>query len=154
MNKQELRKIAKNGESSKVEFKTADAHVFERIRDVLNNFPEIHVAILFGSAVKNRLTPDSDIDIAVSGEHPLEYSQKSDLHYALSTVLSHEVDLIDLHEVSGLILRQVLGTGVIVKKDSTTLFAALLKKMWYNQADMMPHTLMILKKHCRRFAYG
>gem|GEM_PF-4307950 len=33
------------------------------------------------------------------------------------------------------------------------LLAELLKKMWYNQADMMPHTTMIMRKQVRRFSH-
>ncbi|CAN2042047.1 DNA polymerase III subunit beta [Candidatus Magnetomoraceae bacterium gMMP-15] len=128
--------------------------IIKRIKQILENYPEIFAATLFGSAVKNRLKPDSDIDIAVAARQPLSYEQKIDLFLALSKVLPREIDLIDLQAVAGPILQNALCKGIVVKKTSTVLFAELIKKMWYNQADMMPYSMMIMKKHCERFIYG
>lgn len=125
----------------------------ESIPRVLNDFPEIKVAILFGSAARDRLTPDSDVDIAVAGQGPLVLEMKAALVAHLSEALHHDVDLIDMQLVSGIILQQALCTGVILKSDDVV-YPALLKKMWYNQSDMMPLTRMVLEKHCRRFVHG
>jgi predicted nucleotidyltransferase len=55
---------------------------------------------VFGSAVRGRLRPNSDIDMAVSGLPPLEYfsaiSQASDL-------IGRPVDLVDLDDDSRLV---------------------------------------------------
>lgn len=40
----------------------------ERIRDVLERFPEVTKAILFGSRAKGTARPGSDIDLALYGE--------------------------------------------------------------------------------------
>jgi len=132
----------------------SQADLIARIQKILAAYPEILIAILFGSAGKGRLTAGSDIDIAVAAGHPLSYEQKNELHRALSRALPYEVDLIDLQSVSGVILQQALCTGVIVQKKSPAHLAALLKKMWFNQADMMPYTRLILKKHSERFVNG
>jgi len=58
--------------------------------------------------------------------------------------LKKEVDLVDLQDVSGLILEQALCKAVIVKNDDHELYARLLKRLWYNQADMMPYVKQIL----------
>jgi len=127
--------------------------IVESISTVLDDFPEILVATLFGSAVKKRLTPESDIDIGLAAEHPLSYQTTIDLYVALSKNIPYEIDIIDLQSVSGTILKQALCSGVIIKK-SPPLFAILLKRMWFNQADMMPYSRMILRKHCQKFVYG
>ncbi len=126
----------------------------KKLEGVLEEIPEIHYAAIFGSSVKNRLTSESDIDVAVAAEKPLEKELYLQLVNSLNSVLSHPVDLIDLNRVSGPILKQALCTGIVVKKTSPGSLAQLIKKMWYNQADMMPNTLMILKKHCQRFVNG
>jgi len=125
-----------------------------KIREVLKDEPEIGFASLFGSAARDRLTLESDIDIAVAAERPLSYEQRLHLISVFSRVLHREVDLVDLQSVSGPILQQALCKGVHVKKTSLRLLAQLLKKMWYNQADMMPLSRMIAKKHCERFVDG
>ncbi len=124
-----------------------------QLADGLTEFPEIELAFLFGSAAKGRLTAASDLDIAVAADTPLALERKNDIGLALSRLTDREIDLIDLHPVSGTILQQVLCTGMIIKK-SPLLYARFLKKMWFNQADMMPYTRMILEKHCRRFVHG
>ena len=128
--------------------------ITKNIQGSLGDYPDICLAILFGSAAKDRLTPRSDIDIAVAANRPLSFKQRENFLVDLSGRVSHEIDLIDLQAVSGLILSQALCHGIIIKKTSTPLLAALLKKMWYNQADMMPYTEMILKHRSTRFAHG
>lgn len=127
--------------------------ITKNIQGTLEDYPDICLAILFGSAAKDRLTPRSDIDITVAANRPLSFKQRENLLVDLSGRVSQEIDLIDLHTISGLILSQALCHGIIIKT-STPLLAALLKKRWYNQADMMPYTEMILKHRSRRFANG
>ncbi len=126
----------------------------KEIKGVLENISEIHYAAVFGSLVKNRLTSRSDIDIAVAADQPLKKEVHLQLINSLNNVLSHPVDLIDLNRVSGPILKQALCTGIVVKKTSVESLALLIKKMWYNQADMIPNSLMILRRHCERFING
>ncbi len=61
----------------------------DSITKALNDFPDIKVAILFGSATRDRLTPDSDIDIAVAGEQPLALEMKATLVAHLSQRVHH-----------------------------------------------------------------
>jgi len=128
--------------------------IAEKICNILDGYPDILFAAIFGSAAHNRLTPSSDIDIAAAGNRLLTYEEKIELSLALSRALTKEVDLIDLQAVSGLILQEALCSGKIIFNRSPALYASLLKKMWYNQADMMPHTKMILKRSCQRFING
>jgi uncharacterized protein len=126
----------------------------DRIREVLSKFPQIVFATVFGSAATGRITPLSDVDIAIAGERELSFATKMDLSVALSKALGHEVDLVDLHAVSGLILKEALCSGEIIHRGKPAIYAGLLKKMWYNQQDMMPHYRRILKNNCERFVNG
>jgi predicted nucleotidyltransferase len=66
---------------------------------------------VFGSALKGKLRPDSDIDMAVSGLPPRVYfsavSQASDL-------IGRPVDLVDLDDDSGLV-RYLRGSGELIR---------------------------------------
>ena len=126
----------------------------DKIREVLGKFPQIVFATVFGSAASGRITSLSDVDIAIAGERELPYETKIDLCVSLSKALNHEVDLIDLHAVSGLILKEALCSGTIIHRENPAIYAGLLKKMWYNQQDMMPHYRRILKNNCERFING
>ncbi len=144
-----MRKTIKKKQSTSIQ-----EEIINSVGKVLAGYPEIRYAAVFGSLVKNRLTATSDVDIAIAGEKSFSFEFILELANALNDELFHSVDLIDLGVVSGAILQQALCTGVTVKKTSTTLLAGLIKKMWYNQADMMPNVLMSQKRHCARFLNG
>ena len=126
----------------------------KEITRILGEFPEIKVAALFGSAANGRLNDRSDLDIAVAGDSELPFDLKSRVSVKLSLALSREIDLIDLHQVSGTILQQALCTGEFLLKNSQGVLAGLMKKMWYNQADMMPLSKRVRDAQIRRFVDG
>jgi len=122
-----------------------------RITEVLKGFPEVFFATLFGSAAKGRMTEQSDVDIAVAARTRLSIETRGRLAIELSGALGREVDLVDCQAVSGFILEQALCSGVIVKNADHDLYAGLLKRFWYNQADMMPYCRQILEKRNNRW---
>lgn len=123
------------------------------LRHYFQNREDICVAILFGSAAKNRLTPESDIDIAVAARKRLTFEEKATLTFEIARHICRDVDIVDLYAATGPILQQAICTGILIKKRTET-YAALLKKMWFEQADMMPYTKMILEKRCEGFING
>ncbi len=123
------------------------------IRRVLEDYPQIQLAVLFGSAAHDRLTDRSDIDIAVAAQSSLSLDIRIELADRLTQALHREVDLIDLQSVSGTILEQSLCHGRLVLKQDPILYAELIKRLWFNQADMMPYTRRILAERRRRFLY-
>lgn len=117
-----------------------------KIREVLKDEPEIVFALLFGSAARDRLTLESDIDIAVAAERPLSYEQRLHLISVFSRTLPWEVDLVDLQSVSGPILQQALCKGVHIKKTSSPVLAQLLKaKPLKGAMSILPMILRISK---------
>ncbi|MFA5701401.1 MAG: nucleotidyltransferase domain-containing protein [Desulfuromonas sp.] len=127
------------------------ATISTSVNAILDKHPPICLALVFGSASSERLTAASDIDIAIAAQRPLSVDERAVLNIELSNALGREVDLIDLHQVTGLILQQALLTGRTVKKTDTEVYAGLLKKMLYNQADMMPYHRRILEKRSREW---
>ncbi len=119
------------------------------INHTLDDFPEVRFCTLFGSAAQERLTAQSDVDIAVAAQRKLTPEDKVQLSQTLCSALKREVDLVDLQDVSGLILEQALCKAVIVKNDDHELYARLLKRLWYNQADMMPYVKQILEQRAK-----
>lgn len=124
------------------------------VRQVLEQYPQITVAYVFGSAAHDRLTMSSDVDVAVAAETPLSFNLRLDLATRLSEALQREVDLIDLQAVSGVILQQSLCTGKRVLLKDAALHARLIQRLWFEQADMMPYTRRILAERRKRFLYG
>ncbi len=124
------------------------------IRHVLEAYPQIQFATLFGSAARDQLTERSDIDIAVAAQTALSLDNRIELADRLTQALHREVDLIDLQSVSGTILEQSLCHGRLVFKKDAVLYAELIKRLWFSQADMMPYTRRILAERRRRFLHA
>lgn len=53
--------------------------LIQNLQTLLNAHPALKLAILFGSTAKGSARADSDIDIAVLGQHPLTAAEKTDL---------------------------------------------------------------------------
>jgi predicted nucleotidyltransferase len=122
-----------------------------RLRQALEAFPEIRLAILFGSAVEGRLKPDSDLDIAVAAECELPVEDRLVIQDRLASTAGREIDLLDLQAVSGAILQQALSRSQLLIIKDHTLYGNLISRMLFNQADMMPLTRRILDERRRRF---
>jgi uncharacterized protein len=110
----------------------------------LAGYPEIRLAVLFGSLSRGRAQAHSDLDFAVAMARPLASVEKLKLIEGLALVVGRPVDLIDLQSANGLVLTQVLTTGKILRCTDHTLYAELIKKMLFNDADMMPYRRRIL----------
>jgi uncharacterized protein len=126
----------------------------QRIKKVLEHHPQISLAILFGSHATGRATVTSDLDLAVAAERPLLAEEKISLIDALALHFGCPIDIIDLTAVSGPILQQALCKGRILLNKRPSLYAQLMLKLWYNQADFMPYYNRTLRKRVEAFAHG
>ncbi len=130
-----------------------DMDNFKILAEVFTDFPEILLVIIFGSMAKGNASLGSDLDVAVAGLHIMPLDVIVRLQLVLESEFGREVDIVDLQNVNGPILQQILTSGKVLKP-SPALYADLIKKMWFNQADMMPLTKFVLQKHCQRFVNG
>jgi len=128
-----------------------DQRVKTTILHVLEQFPEVKSAYLFGSAARGQLTSRSDIDVAVAAETKLPLQTRLAIAVQLSKAPHREVDLIDLQEVTGEILQQSLCQGINLLQKDAGLYARLIQRLWFDQADMMPYRRRILAERRRRF---
>lgn len=117
----------------------------------LKKFPHVQFAILYGSYAKGTDRTDSDLDLAVAGRDRLSLQVRSDLSAALSAATGKEVDLIDLNEVTGVILGEALCEGKILLLKDKDLYAGLIKKYYFDQADFQPYYDRILEARRKRF---
>jgi len=125
-----------------------------KIIEVVDLFPKIHFVAIFGSYAKNCNRTDSDLDIAIAAEIPMSYQEIMQIKKELGVKLDKEIDLIDLNTVNGLILKEALCSCDIIVKKNTTLYANLIRKLIYDQADMMPYYNRILKKRRENYFYA
>ena len=125
--------------------------IYSSLKKILGQESLVCLGILFGSIVENKQRFESDVDLAVAGERPLTNGEIKNLVEKLSVQLNRPIDLIDLHNTNGTLLHQVLTRGKLIYCDNRTLYAELIKKMLFNQADMMPYHDRILKERRERW---
>ena len=124
------------------------------VKKVLSAELGLKLAILYGSAATGKMRADSDVDIALLFDCPLNAEQKMRLISHLERELLRDVDLVDLSALSGTILKQVLRKGQVLIQTKPGELAELVRKMIYNQTDMMPYVSRTLIERQRRFIHG
>ena len=121
-----------------------------QLKAVLARFPEITLALVFGSVALGRQRADSDLDIAVSADHALSADERRGLIAALATSTGRPIDLIDLTTVSEPLLGQILRYGRKVFGNNT-LYGEIISRHVFEQADFMPYRTRLLAE--RRVAW-
>lgn len=123
----------------------------DRIRSVLGAHREVRLAMLFGSFADPRRPPgyESDIDIAVAGERPLSSGQIHALIEKLALATARPVDMIDLQCAAGVVLRRALTAGRLLLCHDRRLYAELIKRMVFEEADFEPYRRRILEDRRR-----
>ncbi|MEQ1556469.1 MAG: nucleotidyltransferase domain-containing protein [Gallionella sp.] len=127
-----------------------DARLHELLKNTLAQFPQIFLAIVFGSVATGRQRMESDLDIAVGAHQALSVTEKIALINALSDATGRAIDLIDLNDVSEPLLGQIVCLGQRIL-GSDTAFGNLLSRHLFEQADFMPYRTRILAE--RRMAW-
>ncbi|MCL4455827.1 MAG: nucleotidyltransferase domain-containing protein [Nitrospirae bacterium] len=89
------------------------------LKDYFKYKEDILLVFIFGSAVNDRLTRESDIDIAVLFKYIPDFKEIFHLKGDISELIKRETDVVVLNNSSPVIRMQVLRNGVaVVNKDS------------------------------------
>lgn len=120
------------------------------LKETLKQFPQVSLAVLFGSAVSGRQQPQSDLDIAVAAKRPLTANEKIAIIGALAERTGRPIDLVDLNVVTEPLLGQVVRHGRRIL-GSDTLYGELISRHLFEQADFMPYRTRLLAE--RRLAW-
>lgn len=121
-----------------------------QIKEVLQNFSQLNLVVLFGSIASGRQRLDSDLDIAVASRQPLTAQEKIAMISALAACTGRSVDLVDLKVVAEPLLGQILQHGRRIM-GSDTLYGELISRHLFEQADFMPYRSRLLAE--RRLAW-
>ena len=130
------------------------ADIFQTVATTLANEPGIKVALVYGSAAAGKMRPGSDVDVAVLFDRPLDMESRLALWGKLTDALHREVDLVDLYDLGGEILHQILTKGRVIIKNDAQAYYLLLQRMVYNEEDFMPQVRRALRTRIERFANG
>ena len=122
----------------------------QQLREVLSGFPQIMLAILFGSVARGTANAQSDLDLAVIAEKPLQAAEKIQIIEALAMATGRPIDLVDVYAAPEPLLGQVLKHGRRVLGTDQA-YAKLLYRHLIEQADFVPLQNRILSE--RRIAW-
>ena len=108
----------------------------ERLIRTLRRYPNIRLAILFGSRAGGDVRSDSDIDLALLADEPLSGTTVLELMEAISGEFGCPVDIVGLYYVPQPITGQVFK-GIRLLGDNRT-YAELLTRHLIDSADFQP----------------
>ena len=128
--------------------------IIRKSRGVLTPASGVRLALLYGSYAAGTMRMGSDVDIAVLLDRPLDVDQRLALAEQFERALSLTIDLADLYAMSGTILRQILCKGQVLVKNDPIAMETLIRRMIYNQSDVMPIVRRTLEERQKRFIHG
>lgn len=128
--------------------------IISQLNRYFTSTEEIHTVILYGSAVTDNYTLNSDVDVAVAADHLLSPEERVDIHQDLEKLLLCKVDLRDLSNLHGTILYEVLFKGKVIKKENVRYFEKKCIEMVVYRQDIYPILKTGMKRRLREFAGG
>lgn len=129
------------------------AEIETTLGPILAAHPELQCCYVYGSAAEGRLNAASDVDLAVAGASPLSAAQKVALRDECATVLRRDVDVIDLLQATGTLLRNALR-GVCICSRAGKARYQVLRRLVYDQEDLQPLRRRLMEQRKRRFIHG
>jgi len=129
-----------------------DQVVARDLKRILSDQPGIKAAFLFGSASTGEMRIDSDIDVAVWMEEPLDSQEAIELINKISATCLRPVDLIDLRQTDPILLKEILGSGVPVVTPPDDVLENLLQIVVRNEADFLPLLRVARRERVEAFA--
>lgn len=123
--------------------------MLSQLTALLLRYPQIKLAILFGSMAAGSARPDSDIDLGLLAQTPLTADFKLQLIQTIGAEFGRSVDIVDLYHVPEPITGQVFKGIRLVGSDTT--YAKLLTRHLLNVADFLPLHQRILTERRNRW---
>jgi len=131
-------------------FVTGERDAVSQLSAVLSEFPQIELAVLFGSVARGHERPQSDVDVAVAARRALTAAQKIALVEAMAERTGRPIDLVDLRTVAEPLLGQILRHGRRLLGTDRA-YGELISRHLFEQADFMPYRARVLAE--RRAAW-
>ena len=123
--------------------------MLSQLTALLSRYPQIKLAILFGSQATGNARLDSDIDLGLLAQTPLTADFKLQLIQTIGAEFGRPVDIVDLYHVPEPITGQVFK-GIRLIGDNTT-YAELLTRHLLNVADFLPLHQRVLTERRNRW---
>jgi len=121
-----------------------------RILDVLKRYPSVELAIVYGSFARGAEKAGSDLDLAIAGGLPFDAEFKVSLMNDLSLALKREIDLIDLSQASGTVLKEAMCKGVVILNRDHLRYAHILTRMLLDEEDFQKGRARLMKQRRKK----
>ncbi len=130
---------------------TIKPQLARQLTGLLSRYPNIRLAILFGSQANPERQKHfgSDIDLAIMADAPINDHFKMQLIEAISVELDCPVDIVDVNEAPEPILGEVFKGQRLLGDNAV--YASLLTRHLLNTADFVPLRERILKERRDRW---
>jgi len=125
--------------------------------DFLADNPDLLLVVIFGSTANDSQRPDSDIDVAFFAKKRYSSRQRQQLVDQIACATGRTVDLVDLSDVDGALLRQILHSGRVIFSKQPGITGILTERLLGWQEDFEPQLNALLESRLQRFihpAYG
>jgi len=119
------------------------------IREALAGFPDLRIAILFGSLARGEARAGSDIDLAVLAGEPLSSATICEIVGALAEATGRPVDLVDLARAGEPLLGEILRHGRFILESDPEAHAELVRRHIFESTDFLPYRRRILAERRR-----
>lgn len=129
----------------------ADPDTLQRLGDRLAAESDVVLAIAFGSAAGSTPRPDSDLDLAVFVDAPLDARRRQQLIRLVADVTGRPVDLVDLRAAGVPALRSALHEGRKLVCRDRRVYEQLLSRLLIDTEDFLPYRERMLRE--RRAAW-
>ena len=125
---------------------------FSDLVRILSEEANLKAAYLFGSATDGKMRPDSDVDVAVWMEGPLDPQTKALLIKRIASICLRPVDLLDLRKTDPVLLEEILSTGKPLIEPPVDVLESLLQMIVRNEADFLPLLRRARRERVEAFA--
>lgn len=115
-----------------------------QLTELLSSYPQIELAILFGSQSSGTASTDSDIDLAIRCQQSITANLKLELMEQIGARFGRPVDIVDLHFAAEPVLGEALKGQRLLGSDES--YARMLTRHLFNMADFVPLQQRILSE--------
>jgi predicted nucleotidyltransferase len=118
----------------------------DRVTEALSAESDVRLAYAFGSTVAGTARRDSDLDVAVLTDHPLDATRRAELIDVLAEAAARPIDLIDLQTAGVMALRSVLGQGRRLICRDRRAHERLVTRLLVDTEDFLPYRERMLRQ--------
>jgi predicted nucleotidyltransferase len=120
--------------------------ILEKITVFLAEQADIRLGIVFGSLAGGQARRESDLDIALLGNHQLDAARHIQLIEALSDLTGRPIDLVDLATAGVPVARSAVLHGKVIFSRDEAAYPEQLSRVLIDSADFLPYRYRLLKE--------